>query len=189
MSRSADEKEPNRLHPTAKRPAPRLSPATENARRLSFAFRRDAAASLDLVVPLWPACDPHRRRLLRNHRRRGLVRRRRMMLHRPMPSPAARVRWIGRERRIGRIRREWRIGGIALATALAMALMMTVVVIVMVALAIAIAATIAMSVVMPAHVDLLIRSWKKVAVVLDHLTWRCPSNRPWGCPSRPQWSD
>ena len=83
-----------------------------------------------------------------------------MMLHGAMPSPAARVRWIGRERRIGRIRREWRIGGIALATALAMALMMTVVVIVMVALAIAIAATIAVVVVMPAHVDLLIRSWK-----------------------------
>jgi hypothetical protein len=39
-----------------------------------------------------------------------------------------------------------------------MALMMTVVVIVMVA--IAIAATIAVVVVMPAHVDLLIRSWK-----------------------------
>jgi hypothetical protein len=39
-----------------------------------------------------------------------------------------------------------------------MALMMTVVVIVM--LAIAIAATIAVVVVMPAHVDLLIRSWK-----------------------------
>lgn len=76
---------------------------------------------------------------------------RRTMLHRPMPSPAARVRWIGRERRIGRV---------ALATALAMALMMTVVVIVMVALAIAIAATIAVVVVMPAHVDLLIRSWK-----------------------------
>ena len=82
--------------------------------------------------------------------------RRRMMLHGPMPSPAARVRWIGRERRIGRIRRERRIGGVALAAA--MALMMAIVVIVMVA--IAIAATIAVVVVMPAHVDLLIRSWK-----------------------------
>ena len=52
--------------------------------------------------------------------------------------------------------------GIALATALAMALMMTAVVIVMVAVAVAvaIAATIAVVVVMPAHVDLLIRSWK-----------------------------
>ena len=77
-----------------------------------------------------------------------------------MPSPAARVRWIGRERRIGRIGRERRIRGVAFAAAIGMALMMTVVVIVMVALAIAIAATIAMSVVMPAHVDLLIRSWK-----------------------------
>ena len=41
-----------------------------------------------------------------------------------------------------------------------MALVMTVVVIVMVAIAIAIVATIAVVVVMPAHVDLLIRSWK-----------------------------
>ena len=83
-----------------------------------------------------------------------------MMLHRPMPSPAARVRWIGRERRIGRIGRERLIRGVAFAAAIGMALMMTVVVIVMVALAIAIAATIAVVVVMPAHVDLLIRSWK-----------------------------
>ena len=182
MSRPADEKEPNRLHPTAKRPAPRLSPATENARRLSFAFRRDAAASLDLVVPLWPACDPHRRRLLRNHRRRGLVRRRRMMLHRPMPSPAARVRWIGRERRIGRIGRERRIRGVAFAAAIGMALMMTVVVIVMVALAIAIAATIAMSVVMPAHVDLLIRSWKNSRRRLGPSYLAMPIEPPLGMP-------
>jgi hypothetical protein len=88
------------------------------------------------------------------------MRRRRMMLHGPMPSPAAQVRWIGRERRVRRIGRERRIGRVALATAIAMALMMTVVVIVMVAVAIAIAATIAVVVVMPAHVDLLIRSWK-----------------------------
>ena len=88
------------------------------------------------------------------------MRRCRMMLHGPMSSPAARIRWIGRKRRIGRIGRERLIRGVAFAAAIGMALMMTVVVIVMVALAIAIAATIAMSVVMPAHVDLLIRSWK-----------------------------
>jgi hypothetical protein len=108
--------------------------------------------------------------------------RRWMMLDWPMPSPAARVRWIGRERRIGRIRREWRIGGIALATALAMALMMTVVVIVMVALAIAIAATIAMSVVMPAHVDLLIRSWKNSRRRLGPSYLAMPIEPPLGMP-------
>ena len=86
------------------------------------------------------------------------MRRRRMMLHGPMPSPAARIRWVGREWRVRWIRRERRIGRVALATAIAMALMMTVVVIVMVA--IAIVATIAVVVMMPAHVDLLIRSWK-----------------------------
>jgi hypothetical protein len=38
MSRPADEKEPNRLHPTAKRPAPRLSPPlkTGEGYRLRF---------------------------------------------------------------------------------------------------------------------------------------------------------
>jgi hypothetical protein len=86
------------------------------------------------------------------------MRRRGMMLHGPMPSPTARIRRIGRERRVGRIRRERRIGRVALAAAIAMALMMTVVMIVMVA--IAIAATIAVVMMMPAHVDLLIRSWK-----------------------------
>jgi hypothetical protein len=86
--------------------------------------------------------------------------RRRRMMHGPMPSPTARIRRIGRERRVGRIGRERRIGGVALATAIAMALMMAVVVIVMVAVAIAIAATIAVVMMMPAHVDLLIRSWK-----------------------------
>jgi hypothetical protein len=161
MTRPAAKKEPARLHPNAKRPSRRGSPQRLKTRE-GYRLRFDATTSLDLIVPLWPVRNPHRRRLLRNHGRRGrgLMRRRRTMLHRPMPSPAARVRWIGRERRIGRIRRERRIGRVALATALAMALMMTVVVIVMVALAIAIAATIAVVVVMPAHVDLLIRSWK-----------------------------
>jgi hypothetical protein len=83
---------------------------------------------------------------------------RRRMMRGPMPSPAARIRRIGRERRIWRIGRERRIGGVALAAA--MALMMAIVVIVMVAIAIAIVATIAVVVVMPAHVDLLRRSWK-----------------------------
>jgi hypothetical protein len=63
-----------------------------------------------------------------------------------------------------------------------MALMMTVVVIVMVALAIAIAATIAMSVVMPAHVDLLIRSWKNSRRRLGPSYLAMPIEPPLGMP-------
>jgi hypothetical protein len=96
-----------------------------------------------------------------------------------MPSPAARVRWVRRERRIRRIGRERRIGRVALAAA--MALMMAIVVIVMVAIAIAIVATIAVVVVMPAHVDLLIRSWTN-SRRLGPFYWATPIEPPLGMP-------
>ena len=83
--------------------------------------------------------------------------RRRRMMRGPMRSPTARIRRIGREWRVGRIGRERRIGRVQLAAA--MAFVTTIVVIVMVA--IALAAVIVMVVMMPAHVDLLIKNLRR----------------------------